>query len=155
MKFRVSSKDLIIFIIFCIILLLLSSIVVSNALGLINEGVFYGLNPFIGFSGKYILLTLLVFIVVLIVIFMSVSSYIFDRQKGHGIGLKINEKNEDGYARWATEREMKNAPKIVKVPISSTDCKEAGTVLINNGKDIWVDNGENHTLVIVAMYLNI
>ncbi len=150
MKFRVSSKDLIIFIIFCIILLLLSSIVVSNALGLINEGVFYGLNPFIGFGRKYIFMTLFIFIIVLLIIFMSVSSYIFSKEKGHGLGLKINEKSEEGYARWATEKEMKNAPKIVKIPIATTDCKEAGTVLINNGKDMWVDNGENHTLVIGA-----
>ncbi len=150
MKFRVSSKDLIIFIIFCIFLLFLSSIVVSNALGIINEGVFYGINPIIGFSSKYILPTLLLFIIVLIAIFFSVSSYIFEREKGPGIGFKINEKNEDGYARWASEREIKNSYKIVKVPINQPDSKAAGTVLVNNGKDMWVDNGENHTLVIGA-----
>ncbi len=150
MKFNVSSKDLTIFIIFCIFLLLLCSLSVSNALSLINDGEFLGLNPFLGFSSKYILATLLLFFIVLIAIFASVSSYIFDREKGHGIGLHIGEKDEKGYARWSKEKEIKNAPKVVKVPIANPDSEAAGTVLVNDGKDMWVDNGENHTLVIGA-----
>ena len=150
MKFNVSSKDLIIFIVFCIFLLFLSSIAVSNAVSIINEGEFLGLNPFAGFSSEYIFGTFLLFFVVLIAIFASVSSYIFNREKGKGIGINIGEKDEKGYARWSKEKEIKNASKVVKVPISSPDSTAAGTVLINNGKDMWVDNGENHTLVIGA-----
>ena len=150
MKFNVSSKDLIIFVIFCIFLLFLCSIGVSNAINLINEGEFLGLNPFMGFSSKYILATLLLFFIVLIAIFASVSSYIFDREKGPGIGLHVGEKEEKGYARWSKEKEIKNAFKVVKVPIANPDSEAAGTVLVNDGKDMWVDNGENHTLVIGA-----
>ena len=150
MKFNVSSKDLIIFIIFCIFLLFLCSIAVSNAINIINEGEFIGFNPFVGFSSKYIFGTFLLFFVVLIAIFASVSSYIFERQKGKGFGLSIGEKDEKGYARWSKEKEIKTAPKVVKVPIANQDAEAAGTVLVNDGKDMWVDNGENHTLVIGA-----
>lgn len=150
MKFNVSAKDLVLFIVFCIFLLLLCSIAVSNAVSIINDGEFLGLNPFIGFGPHYIFGTLLLFFIVLIAIFASVSSYIFDREKGKGIGLNIGEKDEKGYARWSKEKEIKNAPKVVRVPISEKDSKAAGAVLINNGKDMWVDDSENHTLVIGA-----
>lgn len=150
MKFNVSSKDLIIFIIFCIFLLFLCSIAVSNAVNIINEGEFIGFNPFAGFGSRYILGTFLLFFVVLIAIFASVSSYIFDREKGKGFGLSIGEKDEKGYARWSKEKEIKTASKVVKVPIANKDSEAAGTVLVNDGKDMWVDNGENHTLVIGA-----
>ncbi len=150
MKFNVSSKDLVIFIIFCIFLLLLCSLAVSNAISIMQDGVFLGFNPFLGFGPKYILATLLLFVVVLIAIFVSVSSYIFDREKGKGFGLSIGEKDEKGYARWSKEKEIKNAPKVVKVPISEKDSKAAGAVLINDGKNMWVDDSENHTLVIGA-----
>ena len=150
MKFNVSAKDLVLFIVFCIFLLLLCSIAVSNAVSIINDGEFLGLNPFIGFGPHYIFGTLLLFFIVLIAIFASVSSYIFDREKGKGIGLNIGEKDEKGYARWSKEKEIKNAPKVVRVSISEKDSKAAGAVLINNGKDMWVDNSENHTLVIGA-----
>ena len=150
MKFNINSKDLIIFVIFCVFLLFMSSIAVSNAVSIINTGEFLGVNPFIGFEFKYIFGTLLLFFIILIAIFASVSSYIFDREKGKGFGLNIGEKDEKGYARWSKEKEIKNAPKVVRVPISEKDCKAAGAVLINNGKDMWVDNSENHTLVIGA-----
>ena len=150
MKFNVTAKDLILFIVFCIFLLFLCSIAVANASSIINEGVFIGLNPFLGFSSKFILGTFFLFFLVLIVIFASVSSYIFDRDKTGGIGLNIGEKDEKGYARFSKPGEIKRAPKMVKVPIHSENDKAAGIVLINDGKNMWVDNGENHTLVIGA-----
>lgn len=149
MKFSVTSKDLIIFILFCIFLLLLCSLGVSNAVELINEGEFAGMNPFLGFAPKYIFGTFLVFFGVLISIFASVSSYIFDRQKGK-LSLNVGEKDEKGYARWAKEKEMKNSSKVVKVSIADENANAAGVVLINDGKDMWVDDSENHTYVIGA-----
>lgn len=149
MKFSVTSKDLIIFILFCIFLLLLCSLGVSNAIELINEGEFAGMNPFLGFAPKYIFGTFLVFFGVLISIFASVSSYIFDRQKGKP-SLTVGEKDEKGYARWAKEKEMKNSSKVVKVSIADENANAAGVVLINDGKDMWVDDSENHTYVIGA-----
>lgn len=149
MKINVTSKDFIIFVGFCVFLLLLCSLAVVNVFSVLNEGEFYGLNPFAGFGKDYIVGTLVLFFGVLIAVFASVSSYIFDRDTSGGFGLSIGD-HSNGYARWAKQREMKNAPKVVKVPIHEADSKYAGTVLINDGKNMWVDNGENHTMVIGA-----
>ena len=147
MKFRVEPKDFILFVVYCVILLYLSAIVVVNAVSLLS-GTGLTLNPFLAFMPKYIVTTLVIFFGVLIAIFTSVSSYIFDKDKGHGLGLKLQEKKESGYERWATDKEMKNATDIVKVNPGDETVNAAGIPLINNGKEIWVDNGEYHNLVI-------
>ena len=148
MNFKVNSKDLIVFVIFCLFLLLLSSLAVTNAISIINEGKFVGFNPFLGFTSDYILGTFGVFFGVLIAIFTSVSSYIFDRSKG--IGFSIGEKEEKGYNRFTKDTEMKKAFRVEKVNIADKTANVAGMPLINDGKTMWVDNGEYHTLVIGA-----
>ncbi|MDD2409325.1 MAG: type IV secretory system conjugative DNA transfer family protein [Bacilli bacterium] len=148
MKLRVTSKDLIIFAIFCFFLLYLSAIAVLNVTSLLNEGVFFGLVPFAAFAPPYLGATIVVFMAVLISIFVSVSSYIFDREGG--FGLNFGEKEVKGYSRWSKDNEIKNAKDVDKIKISDSDTKAAGVPLINNGKEMWVDNGENHTLVIGA-----
>ena len=148
MKFKVNSKDFLIFLIFCIFLLLLSSLAVVNAVSIINEGKFVGFDPFLGFSSDYIIGTFGVFIGALIVIFASVSSYIFDRSKG--FGLSLGEKEEKGYNRFTKDVEMKKAFKVARVDIAQETADVAGMPLINDGKTMWVDNGEYHTLVVGA-----
>ena len=93
MKFKVSKNDLIVFIIFCILLLYLCAIGVMNFVTFGSEGHLWGLNPFPAFA-NYLGITLLLFVVALIMIFTSVSSYIFTREKGTGIGIKIGEKEK-------------------------------------------------------------
>lgn len=146
MKFKVTPKDMIIFSIFCVFLLYFSSIAVLNVITLLNDGVFYGFNPIEAFSGKYIVATLLVFFSVIITIFFSVSSSIFDRQKG--LGITFSEKEEKGYSRWCKEKEMKKAYKIYRVGVKDETAPAGGIVFINDGKTMWVDDSENHTLVI-------
>lgn len=146
MKFKVSPKDMVIFSIFCVFLLYFSSIAVLNVFSLVNDGEFYGLNPIEGFSTKYIFGTLLVFFAVLVTIFLSVSSSIFER--GKGLGLSFSEKEEKGYSRWCKEKEMKKAYKICEVGVKDVTAPAGGVVFINDGKHMWVDDGENHTLVI-------
>lgn len=148
MKFRVTKKDFIIFVIFAVLLLLLSSILVVNFYSLGNYGVFYGLNPFRGLLPPYLPVTLIVFIGSLIVIFVSASSYIFDKEKGKGIGLNFGEKEEKGYSRWSTEKEMKDGHGIAKVNPNDDVLDCAGVPIINNGKEIWCDNGDYHTLIL-------
>ncbi len=151
MKFRVKPKDLIIFIIFCIFLLILSSLAVINVSSLLNTAEFYGLNFFAGFVSPYILPTLVVFLAVMIAIFLSVSSYIFERDKGSkGIGLSFKEKEDKGYSRWAKPEEIKKDNDVAKVVIKDQESDAAGMPLINDGKNIWVDNGEYHSLIIGA-----
>ena len=148
MKFRVSTKDFIIFVIFCIFLLYLCVIAVLNFSSFARDGSFYGLNPFPAFGGDYILLTFFMFIVALVIIFSSVSSYIFDKDKGAKKLLTIGEKEEKGYSRWAKEKEIKEAADVKHVKAIDQHVDGAGVPLINNGTDIWVDDGEYHTMII-------
>lgn len=150
MKFRISPKDFVMLIIYSIFLLILCSLSVINFASLINEGKFYGINFFAGFFPPYLLPTLIVFISVFIVILLSVSSYIFEKEKGSGIGLKIGDKEEKGYSRWLKESEIKKFKDVVKIDIKSGEATGAGIPLINDGKTMYVDNSENHTLVIGA-----
>ena len=148
MKFRVSKEDLIIFIIFCILLLYLCAIGVMNFVTFGAEGRFWGLNPFPAFSKDYIIITFVLFFAALIMIFTSVSSYIFTREKGPGIGLKIGEKEEKGYNRWAKDKEIKEDKDVEKIDPTFPTLDAGGIVLTKDDKNFWVDNGEYHTLVI-------
>lgn len=147
MKFRVAPKDFVMFIIFCIFLLYLCAIAVLNFTSFFSEGEFYGLNPFPAFVGDNLILTMFMFFIALLIIFTSVSSYIFDREK-HGIGIQLKEKEEKGYSRWSKDKEIKEDKNIEHVFSTDRKVDAAGIPLINNGKDIWVDNGEYHNLVI-------
>ncbi len=148
MKFKISPKDFLIFCLYCVLLLYLCAIAVLNFSSFINEGEFYGLLPFKAFTGDYIFITLFMFFVSLVIIFSSVSSYVFNKEKGKGFGIKLGEKTESGYARWSTEKEIKTDTGMVKIDPKADTLTAAGIPLINNGKEVWVDNGEYHNLVI-------
>jgi len=129
-------------------LLYLCALAVSNLFSLINDGTFYGLIPFSAFTFKYIPITLALFFGALIIVFTSVSSYIFDKDKSGGFGIKIKEKSSDGYSRWAKEKEIKTSSHVEKINPIEKELKAAGIPLINNGKEVWVDDGDYHNLVI-------
>ena len=148
MKFRVSKDDLIIFIVFCILLLYLCAIAVMNFVTFGAEGHLWGLNPFPAFGKDYLVITLVLFAAALIMIFTSVSSYIFTKEKGHGIGLKIGEKEEKGYNRWAKDKEIKEDANVEMISTNESNLSAAGVALCYDKNNIWVDNGEYHTLVI-------
>lgn len=147
MKFRISNKDFIYFIAFTLLLLYLCSIATSNIYSFGATGTFHGLSPFLGLT-KFFWPTMLLFILALILIFSSVSSYVFERKKG--IGFEINEKESKGYSRWAKEKEMKGDKGVQVVDPLQHDSEYAGIPLVNDGKKLWVDNGEYHNLVIGA-----
>jgi len=146
MKFKVEPRDLVIFIIFCIFLLYLCCIAVLNISSLATEGHFYGLLPFMAFAPRYITATIVLFILALVGIFLAVSSYIFDRESGFGFSL--GSKKNDGYARWAKKNEVKKQLKSVDPKAYTADA--AGLVVINDGKKMWVDDGEAHNIIIGA-----
>ena len=143
---KVTSKDLTMFIIFSVILFYVCSITVLNVMSIVNEGTFAGLNPFPALLPPYVLFTLIIFICVEVGIILSVKDTIFDMSDG--IGFSIGEKESKGYSRWFTEKEMKKAYKVFRVGVKDKDAEQAGVVFINDGKDMWVDDSENHTLVI-------
>lgn len=144
LRFRAEPKDIIIFIIFCVVLLYFVAIGVLNFAQFAEDSTFYGLNPIEAFSSEYITATLVFYFFALVAIFVSVQSYFFDTEEGFGI--KVGKKKDKGYSRWCTDKEMK---KVLSPVNPKADKSEAGGIpLINNGKTIWVDNGEFHNLII-------
>ena len=146
MKIKVEKKDLIIFIVFCIFLLYLCAIGVLNASSIASEGRFYGFLPFRAFTPRYIGMTFFLFLAALIGIFLAVKSYIFDRDKG--FGFTIGGKKEKGYSKWSTDKEFKNGLSVVNIRDEKTDA--AGIPLYSKKGKMWVDNGEDHYLVMGA-----
>ena len=144
MKFRADEKDVKIFIGFCIFLLYLSAIAVLNVRSLATEGTFAGFLPFKAFTPEYIAYTFFIFFGVLFAAFFSVKSYFFDREKGFGFGNK----KDKGYSRWCKPKEMKKT--LSEVDPTSDNLDNAGIVVINDGKKLWVDSGEAHSLIIGA-----
>ena len=145
MKFRAEPKDVFIFIAFCFFLLYMVAIGVLNAASLVNNGTFYGVVPFKAFTSEYLATTLTFFFLVLIAIFVAVSSYFFDREKGFGFS---SSKKDKGYSRWAKDKEIKTANNIYEIDPTAYTATYAGIPVINNGKKMWVDNGEMHNLVV-------
>ena len=122
--------------------------VVLNFSSFSTDGTFYGLLPFKAFTPQYIGFTLGLFVAALILIFTSVSSKIFSKDKGEGFGLFFSEKSSDGYSKWASDKDIKTDKNIVKVRTIDDHIEAAGVALVNNGKEMWVDNGEYHNLII-------
>lgn len=148
MKFKVEPKDFLLFVVYCGLLLYLCAIAVLNFVSLSTDGTFYGLLPFLAFTPKYIAATLILFIISLVGIFTSVSSYIFKKDKDGGFGIILKKKSSDGYSSWAKDKDIKEQSGIEKVDPLADTLDAAGIPLINNGKEMWVDNGEYHNLVI-------
>ena len=145
MKFIAKAKDIKIFIGFCFLLLYMCAIGVLNAHSLAVNGTFYGLVPFEAFTLDYLPTTLILFFLLLIGVCFSVSSYFFDREKGFGISTQ---KKDKGYSRWCKDKEMKTT--LHEIDPSADKIEHAGIAVINDGKKMWVDDGEAHNLVIGA-----
>ncbi|MEE3342838.1 MAG: type IV secretory system conjugative DNA transfer family protein [Bacilli bacterium] len=145
MKFRVDEKDVKIFGIFCVILLYICAIAVLNVHSISTKGKLSGLLPFEAFTPKYIGVTLVLFFLIIIGVLFSVSSHIFEREKGFGFTLQ---KKDKGYSRWCSEKEMKKS--LFEIDPSADTIEHAGIPIISDGKKMWVDDGEAHNLVIGA-----
>lgn len=153
LKFKARPQDWLIFVLFAITLLYIVAIAVLNIATLagnppigseLKSGNFWGFNPFPAFTFKYLAATIIFYIGVVIVIFTGVKSYFFETEKGFGISS--GEKDDKGYSRWCTDKEMKE--KLSKINIKDEVYKASGIPLINDGKSIWVDNGDSHNIVI-------
>ena len=147
MKIRVDAKDFQIFVGFCFLLLYVCAIGVLNAHSLAIDGVFYGIVPWKAFTLEFLPTTITLFILVLAGVFFSVSSYIFDKDKG-GFSFSIGPKKDKGYSRWCDEKEMKKT--LSEVNPTDDKIDHAGIVVINNGKKLYVDDGEAHNVIIGA-----
>ena len=148
LKFVATPRDVMIFAVFALFLLYVVCIGVLNIPVLAATGTFYGLNPIEAFSPDYIYYTLIIYFIALGGLIMSVNSYFFEFQEGFGI--KISESSGGGYSSWAKPKDIKEDNGVKKILASDSKVDAAGTPLISNGKELWVDNGEYHTLVIGA-----
>ncbi len=149
LKFTAKPKDIIMFVIFCIFLLYLVAIGVLNLFEITHNNMFWGLNPIPAFSSDFIVATITLYICALIAVFMSTSSYFFDREKGFGFGKK-KDKDEPGWSRWMKEDEMKKAYDVKEITLNTDTYEHAGIPIILNEDKAWVDDGENHSLIIGA-----
>ena len=144
-KFRADPEDLLIFVIFAIFLLYIVAIGVVNLHTFASEGHLYGLNPLPAFGPKYIFSTIFLYLLFLLGLFASVSSMFFEREKGFGL---TTDKKDKGYSRWAKDKEIQQ--ELERVEITQKNATAAGVPIMLSEKEMWVDNGEYHSLVIGA-----
>ena len=147
LKFRADAEDLLIFVMFLIFLLYVIAIAVVNLNSLATSGELgvLNLNPLPAFGPDLFFATIVFYIVILFAIFASTSSMFFEREKGFGI---TTEKKDKGYSRWAKEKELQE--ELTRVEITQKNSKAAGVPIMLNNTEMWVDNGEYHSLVIGA-----
>ncbi len=150
LKFRADKKDIVIFLIFCLVLLYLVAIAVLNLNSVATDGTFRGLNPIPAFDNEFITATLLFYILSLVAIFTACSSYFFEREDGFGITTEKKSKN-DGYSKLMSDKDMKKDYGIKKVHLKDDSYEAGGIPVINDGKDAWVDaKGQPHALIMGA-----
>ena len=147
-KFTADSKDVTAFGIYAFVLLILIALAVLNLPHLAAEGEFYGLNPLPAFAPGKIHITLTFYVICLIFSFFSVQTHFFEFEKGVGIG--ITNGATGGYSDWSRDKDIKNDKNVVRIEANQEKADAAGVPLICNGHELWVDNGEYHTLVIGA-----
>lgn len=143
LKLKATAQDWMIFGLFAFLLLFLVALAVSN-IASIGQGNGFTANIFIAFTEHFGTL-LMFYVFALVFLIFSVKSYFFDKESG--MGFSIGEKeNKGGYSRWAKEKEIKSSLKELHVqdPVYNA----AGFPIINDGKNMWVDDGESHNLVI-------
>lgn len=147
LKFRAEKKDVIAFACVAFFMLYLVAVCILNVSFIVQEGTPWGLNPFLAFTPRYIISTLLFWFFSIAFLFASTSSYFFTREKGFGY---ISEKKEDGYSRWAKADEIKKSKGVERVPFIDKESKYGGVPLVYDKDSAYVDNGESHTLVLGA-----
>ena len=148
LRFKAEASDVLIFAAFSVFLLYIVCLGVLNFPELALNGHFYGLNPFPAFAPDKILATIVIFIMMLAGIFMTVSSYFFEREKG--VGFSVGSKNDKGYSRWAKEKELIEDYKNTFVDENAETSEAGGIPLLYKNDKILVDNGEYHNLVVGA-----
>ena len=129
LKVRADFKDIVIFLIFCFVLLYLVAITVNNLNSFAINGEFSGLNPIPAFT-DLLGPTLIFYFLVLLGLMFSCSSYFFEMEEGIGITTAKKVKH-DGYSKLMSDKEMKSDRGIAKVHLKD-DTYEAGGIPIIN-----------------------
>ena len=66
------------------------------------------------------------------------------KQENYRFGRYISTTNN---SRWADSDEIKNASTIKKIIIESDNCSGAGIPIISDGRTVYVDNSDTHSLI--------
>lgn len=150
LKFRAEKKDVVAFAWACLLLLFVVAMCVVNLYDVSDKtsaGWTFNIIP--AFFPPYIGYTILFWILAIVLIVASASSYFFEREKGFGFQ---EGKSEKGFGRFAKEDEYKKAKDVKPVEIKAKEATAAGFPLVYDLKKdlVYVDNGESHSLVIGA-----
>ncbi len=149
LKVRADKKDVLIFLIFCVVLLYLVAIVVVNLNSFAVDGEFSGLNPIPAFT-NFFFPTIVFYLITLVALMLTCSSYFFEMEEGFGFTSEKKSKS-DGYSKLMTAKEMKKDRGIAKVHLTDDSYPAGGIPVINDGIDAWVDaSGEPHALIMGA-----
>ena len=148
MRFKAEAKDVLIFVIFAIVWLLVVSLAVANVSAFL-KGESFTINLFLGFTGGNIAATLVFFFAGIIAAFAGVKSVFIEKEDDlTGIGITIGQKKEKNYARWAKDSEIEKGLDVKAVDPLSPKADAAGIPLKMTPKKVWVDNGGYHNIVI-------
>lgn len=141
-KLKATKHDWMLFGGFAVFLLFVVSIIVNNIHTFSSTGKF-SINPFAAlFTNPGAVFIFYVFAMGFL--FVTVKDYFFDKEAG--VGISFGPKDEKGFSRWCTDKEMKAT--LSEVNVTDSEYAHAGFPLINNGDKIWVDDGESHNIVI-------
>ena len=145
LKMRFDKDDMVKFVIYAFVLFLMIAILLANLYTFTRSGgeEFAGFNFFIALSGEYIGTTLIVFVFALAGLVFTCKSFFFEFDKGFGF---TTEKKLDGYSKWCDKKTMQKELKPVLAASPKADA--GGIPLINDGKTLWVDDGQYHNLII-------
>ena len=144
--FRAKKENVIKFLVYCVFLLYLVAIAILNIHSFSTEGYFWGLNPIPAFGPEFIVSTITFYIIILVALVLSVSGFFITRDKGFGFA---GEKNDpDGYEKMADEKAVKKWKDVERVVLKERNYKAAGVPFILNSKEAYVNNGEDHTIII-------
>ena len=126
-KLKATKHDWMIFGGFAVFLLFVVSIIVNNIHTFSATGKF-SINPFAAlFTNPGAVF--LFYLFAMGFLFVTVKDYFFDKEAG--VGISFGPKDEKGFSRWCTDKEMKAT--LSEVNIRDSEYTHAGFPLINNG----------------------
>ena len=143
LKMRFDKDDMVKFGIYALILFILLEILMSFLISFSDTGTISHFNPFAALGLNHLGSTFIIYLVCLAGLVASCRSFFFEFDKGFGF---TTEKKLDGYSKWCSDKEMK---KELKPVIATSPKADAGGIpLLNDGKTLWVDDGQYHNLII-------
>ena len=147
-KFKTGKKDWRNFFIMLAVIAYMTLFAVGNFISAVTTQTFDEVSffPFIALDPQYIAFTIIVFIGVVWYVFAATEKSIFEKSKG--FGFKTEEKEKGNYSRWATDKEIQKTRGVSFIKASDHEFETAGVPLLTDGKKIWVDNENSHTLIV-------